>query len=199
MITSLSFNSPYLVTANGGYGDTLVSQLEARYQAAAKNNALFRATRASATIPVVANNMVSVFFLYNPVGSGIVMALLDVQIHQILATTVVNTYGLYSGTTAETAAGTFTTPGTVYNSRINGAVGSGAYYSAYTHSGTPTLRAIIGSHGAVTNATASQPIKNFDGALILPAGQGVSVAATTAASTSSGVAIDAAWLEFAGT
>lgn len=195
MLNNLTFSSPFPMAANAGFNDIAVSQLQARYGIAAKSNALYGATRAAATIPVVAATMVSVFFLYNPVGSGMNMQLVYISIDQILATTVVNTYGLYTGTTAEIAAGTFTTPGTVVNRNINGAAGVGAYYSAYTHSGTPTLRAIIGTHGAVTNPTA-QPIERwFDGSIQLAPGQGVSIAATTAASTTNGVAIDACWLE----
>lgn len=196
MISALSFNSPFLVTANGGYGDTVVSYLQPPYMAVTYRNGMYCATRAAATIPVVAAAMVSQFFLYNPIGSGIVMSLMDINITQILSTTVVDTFALYTGTTAEIAAGTFTTPGTVYNRKINGVAGVGAYYSAYTHSGTPSLRAIIGGHGATTNSAGIY--RNFNGSVMLSPGQGVSIAASTAASTTNGVAIDAAWTEFAG-
>lgn len=190
-----TFNNPFVANANGGFGDSLVSQLQAPYGYANKNNAIFGATRVAATVPVVAAALVSVFFLYNPVGSTVNMVLLDVVIEQALATTVVNAFGLYSGTTVETAAGTFTTPGTVFSRNINNIVGQGLYYSAYTHSGTPTLRALIGGHGAVTNATATNPRMIFDGKVSLPPGTGVSVAATTAAGTASGLTIGATWME----
>lgn len=195
-LTPFSFSNPW-AAPQGGFGDQLVTQLQAPYGRAVTNNVVFGATRAAATIPVNATTLVSVFFIYNPVGSGVNLVLLDCVLTNVLATTVVNAYGLYTGTAAEIAAGTFTTPGTVFSQRINGAIGAGAYYSAYTHSGTPTLRAIVAGHGATTASTHLR--RTFEGGVVIPAGGGVSLAASTAASTTSGMTVGMTWMEVPGT
>lgn len=194
-IAAYQFNNPFNPSSNGGYGDGLVSYLQARYGFSTKNGAVFSYNRTAVTVPVVAVTMVSVFFLYNPVASGKNLFVLNACIGQVLAATVVNTYGFYTGTTVEIAAGTFTTPATPLSRIVNGVAGVGVPYSAYTHSGTPTRRAIIGSHGATTNANSSMIDKWFDGDVMIPPGTGLSIAATTAAGTASGLDPEVTWME----
>ncbi len=149
------------------------------------------------TIPVQATTLVSVFSLYNPVGSGIFMELDEVRVGQVLATTVVDAVGLYFSASNLAAAGTFTTKGTIQSAQIgSGLVGKGQFFSAYTHSGTPVRVAMVGSFGATTDAGATLPSRSFDGGLLIPEGCVVSVAMTTAAGTASGLDVEAWWNEW---
>lgn len=193
-LVPFNFNNPW-ASPQGGFGDQLTTQLQARYGYSTKNSAVYSFARGAVTIPVVAATLVSVFTLYNPVGSGKNLFVLNTCIGMALATTVVDTFGWYTGTTVEIAAGTFTTPGTPINRYINGAVGVGVPYSAYTHSGTPTLRAVVGSHGATTNANSSMIDRWFDGAICVAPGIGISLAASTAAGTASGLNPEVTWME----
>lgn len=193
-LVPFTFNNPW-ATPQGGFGDQLVTQLQAPYGKATTESGIFSYYRTGITIPVITAAVVSVFSLYNPTTSGKNLIVLNAILGVVLATTVVNTYSLYTGTTAEIAAGTFTTPGTAVNRYLNGAVGVGVPYSAYTHSGTPTVRGIIGSHGAVTNATSCQIDKRFDGLVVIPPGGLVSIVAGTAASTTSGMSAEIVWME----
>ena len=176
-----------------GEGDMSVAAdwLERTYQ-----GDVFFASAAAVTVPVVANNLVSVFGIYNPPGSGKLLVMIDTDLAVVNATTVVNGYGWYSSTATLSAAATFTTQGTYRTRRMQDATNSGVarFYSAVTHSGTPSLEALITTHGATTN-TQPLPGRNFNGSLIIPPGILASVAATTAAGTGSGLTVSATWAE----
>ena len=180
----------------GKAGDAVVSELHGKYYTAAYRGKLFSANVSAVTVPQVASNLVSVFTLWNPPGSGVVMEIVETTVGQVLATTVVDTVGWYFSTAVLSAAGTFTTAGTVQNKLVGGFAGAGKFYSAYTHSGTPVLIDIIGDFGAVTATATQGPTKLHDGKLILPPGIAMSVAMSTAAGTASGLAIQADWAEF---
>jgi len=178
----------------GKQGEGLVSELHGKYFTANYRGKVFSASAAAVTVPVIASALVSVFTLYNPPASGVNMEMLSVDVANVLATTVVDAVGLYYSTAVLTAAGTFTTKGTVQaNVAGNSPSNAGLFYSAYTHSGTPVLLDIIGAYGA---ATASQGVSKFyDGRIIIPPGVAVSVAMSTGASTGSGITLAAAWQE----
>lgn len=182
----------------GKNGEIVASELHGKYYTGAYRGKLFSATAPAVTIPVVASGLVSVFTLYNPPASGVNMEIVDTTISQVVAATIVDTVGWYYSTAPATAAGTFTTKGTV-QSQIVGANpnNAGSFYSAYTHSLTPTLIDVIGDFGATTNATSTLPTKVYDGRLILPPGIAMSVAMSTAAGSTSGLTIQATWAEFA--
>jgi len=157
---------------------------------------VFAFSVAAVTVPVVANNLVSVCGIYNPPGSGVVLEIIDTQIVNVLATTVVNGFGWYSSTLALSAAATFTTAGSARSRRMqDGAANAARVYTAVTHSGTPSLEALIGGHGATTNAGAAQIDRAFNGTLMIPPGILASVAATTAAGTGSGLTVGFSWAE----
>lgn len=181
----------------GKQQDLLMTLLHAKNYVPAYRNARFGANVTAVTVPVVASGLVSVFTLYNPVGSGIYMEIDEVRIGQVLATTVVDAIGLYYSASNLAAAGTFTTKGTIQSSKIgSGLVGVGQFYSAYTHSGTPVRVAMLGSVGAVTDAGMTLPFRTFDGGLLIPEGTAVSVAMSTAAGTASGLDVEAWWNEW---
>lgn len=209
MLTNLQLANPFSkqvgagvnpVALSGKLGDLLVSNLRGVYANANEYGAVFSASAAAVTVPVVANNLVSVFGLYNPPNSGVNLEIIDTFVGTVSATTVVDVFGWYASTVQKSASATFTTPGVVGTNVFCRKIGStagpaGQFYSAVTHSGTPTLVATIGAMGAVTNADSTMPYKAFNGALILTPGTLMSVATSTAAGTATGLLVEAAWLE----
>ena len=178
----------------GKQGEALVSELHGKHFTANYRGKLFAATAAAVTLPVVASAMVSVFTLYNPPASGVNMELVEASAVNVLATTVVDALGWYYSTAVLSAAGTFTTKGTVQGLVVgNNPANQGLFYSAYTHSGTPVLVDIIGGYGAATDQAGVT--KFYDGRLIVPPGIAISMAMSTNASTASGMTVSAVWQE----
>jgi hypothetical protein len=189
-----SANAPAL---QGKAGDLIASELHGKYYTSAYRGRLFSASAAAVTVPVIASGLVSVFALWNPPGSGVNMEIVETTVSQVLAATVVDTVGWYYSTVAATAAGTFTTFGTVQSQIVgNTPANAGRFLSAFTHSVTPTLIDIIGEFGATTNATTLPVTKLYDGRLILPPGIAMSVAMSTNAGTTAGLTVLASWAEF---
>lgn len=180
----------------GKQADALGSELHGKYYTAAYNGRLFTASAAAVTIPVIAASLVSVFTLWNPPGSGINMEIAEASVSPVAATTVVDAVGWYYSTAAQSAAGTFTTAGTVQSALVGGPVGQGKFFSAYTHNGTPVLVDVIGDFGAVTEAGSSGPTKLYDGKLILPPGIAMSIAMSTGAGFTAGLTAFASWAEW---
>lgn len=185
-----------IALALGRNSEQLVSEIHGKFFAASARGVLFTFNVAAVTIPVVASGLVSVCSLYNPVGSGRLLELVDIDVSTVLATTVVDTVGLYISSPVLTAKGTFTTAGTPQPGLIGStAAGVGVPYSAFTHSGTPTLYRIVGGYGAVTETSVNQIHYDFDGKVCIMPGAIVSVAMSTAAGTTSGNDIGITWLE----
>lgn len=186
----------------GRHGELFVSSVHGKYFYANLRRRLFNFMVTGVTVPVVASNLVSVFALYNPANSGVVAEIVDAEIGQVLATTVVNMFNWYQSNGAAAAGSTFTTPGVAGTNFNSGRVGELPVgnrvvpYSALTHSGTPVRADTIGSHGATTNANSSMIRKEYDGRLILPPGTVMSIATSTAAGTASGLALAATWIEW---
>lgn len=179
------------------HGQVSVADVHGKYFEGNYRGGMFGANVTAVTVPVVASGLVSVFTLYNPPGSGVVGELVDTDVGQVLATTVVDAIGWYSSSAALTALGTFTTLGVARSCRIQDPVANRIkFYSAYTHSGTPIREDIIGSFGATTDAGLALPQKVYDGRLILPEGIAMSVAMSTAAGTATGLDVSARWIEW---
>lgn len=184
--------------ALGKQGEQLASELHGKYYTINKRGGLYTANVAAVTVPTIAATLVSVFSLYNPRNSGIDMELIDFDITTVLATLVVNTYGLYFSADKNADTSTFTAKGTALSCRIDGGpVGNkGQFYSALTHVGTPVLWRILGGDLAVTSTQVGGIHVDFDGKAIIPPGTVVSLATTTAAATTSGTAAAATWAEW---
>lgn len=182
--------------ALGRNSEVLVSEVHGKWANAAARGVLFTFNVTAVTVPVVAATLVSVFSLYNPVGSGRNLELVDFDCSMVLATTVVDTIGLYTSNPVLAAKGTFTTAGAPLSGMIGStAAGVGIPYSAYTHSGTPIRYRILGGFGATTDATSGMIHYEFDGRSIIPPGAIVSVAMSTAAGTTSGLDLGISWIE----
>lgn len=194
-------SSNFLVPTLGRQGDQLKSDLHGKFGTAAMNKSLFNFNVTAVTIPVIASGLVSVFTLYNPLSSGTLAEMVDTELGQVLATTVVDAVGWYASNPTLSSAGTFTTKAVALTNYFAARVmdtpnGQVVPYSAYTHSGTPVRVDIIGSFGATTDAGLALPAKVYDGRLWLPPGIAMSVAMTTAAGTSSGLDLSCRWMEW---
>lgn len=186
--------------ANAGQqNEALVSEIHGKWWTAAQRGNAYRANVTAVTVPVIANGLVSVFSLYNPVGSGIVMELIDFDMAQVLAATIVDAVGLYYDAGSRAAAATFTTKGTIESAKIgSGLVGLGQFYSALTHVNSAGWKrvAIVGNYGATTDAGQQLNHCDFDGKLVVPEGAIISVAMSTTAGTASGLDISMSWAEW---
>jgi len=180
----------------GPSGEKLVSDTHGKFYNMNYQKAVFTYNVHAVTVPVVASAMVSVFSFYNPASSGKNMELIRFDLGTVLATTVVDTIGLYYSTGTAAAASTFTTAGTA----LSCMVGANAYnvcipYSALTHSGTPTRHMILGDFDAVTSTAANPFSFPFEGTVLVPPGTVISVAMSTAAGTASGLDLGMTWAE----
>lgn len=180
----------------GRSGELITAKVKGTFAEQVQRNNVFSASAAAVTIPVIDAAMVSVFSIFNPIGSGKLLEIIDTEIQNVLAATVVNLYGWYYSGPALAGLHTLTTLGVVQSRRIgDGTAAAGKFYSALTHFGTPILAAAIGGTGATTNGATRPLFKNFNGALIVPPGVAISVAGSTAAGTTVGNTISASWAE----
>lgn len=180
----------------GRNGDMIVGQQFGPYSEKCSRNVVGLVSIAAATLPVVANNLVSVMTIFNPANSGYYLELIDADFSTVLATTVVDSVGLYSSSVTLSTAGTFTTRGNVRSGILqNGFGGVGQFWSAYTHSGTPVLEKLLGGWAAVTDSGLNTVHYDFKGGILIPPGVASSFAMTTAASTGSGITGACSWVE----
>ncbi len=179
-----------------GEGGMFAEQLSGRWAERTYRGKVHVFSAAAVTITANANNLVSVFGIYNPPGSNVLLEMIDTDIANVLATTVVNGFGWYSSTVVLSAAATFTTQGTARSRRVQDAPSTVArVYTAVTHSGTPTLEAMIGGTGAATTTSNQSMYKKWDGTLIIPPGVLASIASTTTVGTTSGNTITTTWAD----
>lgn len=167
-----------------------------RYAELCARGQVFHASVAAVTLPVNVATLVSVFGIYNPPSSGVMMELIEAEAHAVVATTVVNGMGLYA-LGGQTGA-TFTTllAAGIQSSRLTEGVASACRaYSAVTYVGTPILADLVGGWGAVTDGGATPIRKQWDGKIMIPPGVLASLAMTTAASTASGITALLRWAE----
>ncbi len=177
-----------------GEGNFLQENLSGRFAERTYRGNVHLFSVAAVTVPVNAASLVSVFGIYNPPGSGKILEMIDTDVINVLATTVVGGYGWYSSTAAASALATFTTPGTARNRRIQDPSSTVArVYTAVTHSGTPNLEAIIGANGAAT--AQNQMYRAWNGNLMIPPGILASIAQTTNAGTGSGMTLMTTWAD----
>lgn len=185
----------------GRDGSYLVAESGGKFGTAGINKGSFWFNSTALTIPVIASALVSVFSLWNPPSSGVLAEMIDTELGQVLATTVVDTVGWYFSSGSQALAGTFTTKAVANTDYGSARVGDNPTnnalpYKAYTHSGTPVRCDIIGSFGAVTdNPGISHSEKIYDGRLFVPPGTVISAAMSTAAGTTSGLDLSCRWIE----
>lgn len=191
LLTNQQSDGTQLDLPLGIFGSVMVNTQFGKYhELAARGSLYIGATALAGTIiPVNASNLVSTFTLWNPLGSGVNVALISYDAGLITATAVIGSLALVYQASVGSAilaptSQTALTP-------VNALVGSGRapaarLLSAGTLTGTPSVLATLGVSFGTTTASAG-PVtihKEFDGTLIIPPGvliTTVSTAAQTAA------------------
>ena len=189
---------PNLPVALGRSRETLVTELHGKFYAAVKSGRCFIAAQTGITIPLNAAALVSVFSLWNPMGSGVDMELIDADVWTVSATEVVNDVALYYQAAVGSA---IAVPGTLTKANpVNlypvAAPGTNQvqYYTALTHVGTPSLLHPLVDIQATASGIAGSGHYEFDGKLLIPPGTVISLATTTGAEASAGASIK--WAEW---
>lgn len=193
---SLPFgSSPAMLGGKAGEG--IVNELNGRYYTANYNGLVFTANVTAVTVPAIAATLVSVFSLYNPRNSGVNASLIDTDITSVLATLVVNTFAWYFSADKNADTATFTTKGTAQSGVLDGGPAGNKvqFYSALTHVGTPVRWRIIGGHHATTSTATGGIHRDWDGTAIVKPGTAISIAASTAVGTTSGLDLGVTWAE----
>ncbi len=183
----------------GKQNEQLIAQLHGPYFSAGIRGNLFTFNVTAVTVPVIAATLVSVFSLYNPTGGGKYLELVDLDFGN-LAATVIDVVGLYWSGAPLGDKGTFTTASVFGTNHFGGSPGRGSAigvpYTAYTHSGTPARVAITHSMNTTSGVLGGSIHYDFNGKVVLAPGDVVSVAASTAALTSSKSDIAIRWAEW---
>ena len=178
-------------------GALLSNQHGGQYAELVRQGHCYYASAAAQTIPVQGATPTSLFSIYNPAGSNVNLEMIEVNAVPVLATTVVDVIGVYWNTPAQTAAmiaANAPTAGVVKNCLLNGSSGQGVFYTSFV-TAAPVLARLIGGWGAVSANYLGQVMKDFEGALIVPPGVSIHLMMSTAASTASGITLDALWAE----
>ena len=201
MSANIADGSQVANNLSGRQGEQLNANIHGDWYNANMRKGLYTFNVTAVTVPVIASAMASVFSLWNPTSSGTIAEIVSIQSAQVLATTVVDTLGVYFSSGSKALAGTFTTPavaGTNYFSSRIGDTPNGQVvpYTAYTHSGTPVRCDIVSDYGATTDAGFWIAEKQYNGRLILPPGVVISLAMSTAAGTASGTDLQVTWAEW---
>jgi hypothetical protein len=172
----------------GRRAEMLVSEIMGKYANLTERGVVFQgSTLAAGTIiPINAASLVSTFTLWNPLGSGVKLHVLDYDLGLITTTAVVGSLLLHyqSGVGAGILAPTSQTALVPVNALIgSGVTPQAKLLSAGTLTGTPTILAPLGiSFGTVAGNPGPTPPPHidFDGKLILAPGTLVTVTSTAA-------------------
>jgi hypothetical protein len=184
----------------GKQNEQLVAEIHGPWYQAAIRGALFSFNVTAKTINVISAAYVSVFALYNPIGSGKIAEVVDLDMGLLSGTLVVNVLGLYWAGAPTSSASTFTTPSVFGTNHFGGVPGKGGNaiipYTALTHSGTPARIAVLNSWNSTAVVVGMPMHYDFNGKLLLYPGDLISAAMSTAVSTSSSVDLGIRWAEW---
>jgi hypothetical protein len=177
-------------------GAPMIGQTRGSFAPGAIRGVSFTASATALTVPVNAITLVSVFGIYNPPGSGVWAELVNLDIVHRLAPAIPNVIGLAYSNVGSSGLATFTTKGSTSSNFLGSASGKVQFYTAVTHSGTPTIYALTGAWGAATDTTISGNNYKFDGTVLIPPGILVSVANLVTVSSAADTDISLTWLEY---
>lgn len=178
-------NQPLL---QGKAAEAIVAELHGKwYTNAYRGNVFIGSTAlAGTTMPVNANNLVSTFTLWNPLGSGKNLELISYDLGVAGTTTAVIGSVALVGQVGIGATIVIPTSQTALTP-INGLVGAGSaaqgrLFSAATLTGTPSVFASLGISFGTTGASPGPATAHyeFDGKLIIPPGVLVTTVSTAA-------------------
>lgn len=184
----------------GKQGETLVGEIHGRSFVAANRGIVFRAIASAVTIPAVASSLVSTFTIINPIGSGVNLELLDVDIGLTSATTVVDTLAFYyQNLNLGNAYPTNLTGGTPIAMPLGSQkVGNAKFYTSASLVGALATIApldIITTLLAVTSTSTTPMRKDYNGQIVVGPGTLLVIAGSTAAETA-GAYVSATWAEW---
>ena len=176
-------------------GAMLANQHGGNYAELVRRGVCYYASAAAFVIPVTGATPTSLFSIYNPPTSNVNLELIECNVVPVVATTVVDTVGVYYNTPAQTAAAIAAnapTAGVIKNCLLTGTSGQAVFYTSFILT-TPTLGRLVGGWGATTANYLGSVVKQFEGSMIIPPGVSAHLLMTTAASQSS--TADISWAE----
>lgn len=186
-------NQPVL---QGKSGEFVATELHGKWYTSTYRGKTFIGSTAAAGVTIPASNATAATFaLYNPLGSGVNMELVSLQIGDANATMVVNTLGLglISGLLVAPTALTAIAP---LNALLGGASGAqGKIYSAATLAAAASAFYWMFNVGATTGAFPNFG-HEFDGRVILAPGSLVHLVGSVAVQTNA-TPVTAVWTEYA--
>lgn len=185
------------------YGVPFAVEYRGKYAAATKAGVLFvgNTVIAGVALPVNAATLASKFTLWNPLGSGVDIELVEFALGLDSATEVVNGLAVGLQTSVSTTGGspgTLTQLTTPWNTYGNAAAGApkGKLYSAATLTNAAVLTSLMGlgmSFDATSGAMSGDGKYNFDGKIILPPDTIATFLSTVAAITAAFCSLS--WME----
>lgn len=183
---------------SGHNGELIVGTNKGRYAEAAERGELFVASTAVAGVaPGTALSTTPPFAIHNPVGSGVLVSILEIAVGYVSGT-----LGAGSIVHAENPQATVPSGGTALTAnglKLGVAAGTATVHQGSTLSGTPTILRPTGIVlGASLASTAGLPVvvkEDVGGGILIPAGQAWCLSGVAAAGTSPLVMFSAVWQE----
>lgn len=181
----------------GRTGGLLSARNHGRYTEAAFRSWIYSANTAVAGVaPGTSLSTTAAFWVHNPLGSGVVLSLLQASIGYVSGT--LGAGCVYLTTHASPSA---IATGTAIVSRsgvVGGNANAGAF--AFTTATVPTQLAIrpmfnLGAKAAATAMGLDAPMINLNGGIVVPPGYGVGLHAIAAAGTTPRVMLGMSWEE----
>jgi hypothetical protein len=176
----------------------VVQQLHGRlFEAAIRQKLFYAATSTAGVAPGTAINTTPPLALYNPDGSGVLLAVLKTWMGMKSGTLGVGTL-FYTNTTAKGAApgtGAVLTPKSAY---LGASLGQGQAFQGSTLASTPTILRPALTITPIVDSTAAAPWyweDNVDGSIIVPPGYAVALQEVGAAGSSPLVQFGILWEE----
>lgn len=185
--------------SGGRGGEVMILETHGKYYTGTYYGRTYSFNVTAQTIPVIASGLASKSSLYNPPTSTVNLELIDIDIGMVSASTVVDVVGIYWDGPTKAGLATLTTVGVFgtnwFSGLLGGNAGQGNPYSALTHTTTPVRVDIVTFFGAVTTTAAAPDHKDYDGKIILPPGNLISVALSTGAAAGAFMDVGIRWME----
>lgn len=183
-----SGNNAIVSSRAGQLGDTIVSELHARYyETNYRGNkfVLSVSTAAAITAYTGAAGGTPMIGVFNPTGSGKNLVVSKVSIGNVVAASAAGTvaWGLYFGTTATITQATTTVPWSLSTQLQSGSVATGFRNVALTSGSAASNVIALGSYYWATQAGVADIFNNaidLEGALIIPPGAYVALGGSSA-------------------
>lgn len=183
-----SGNNAIVSSRAGQLGDTIVSELHARYyETNYRGNkfVLSVSTAAAITAYTGAAGGTPMIGVFNPTGSGKNLVVSKVSIGNVVAASAAGTvaWGLYFGTTATITQATTTVPWSLSTQLQSGSVATGFRNVALTSGSAASNVIALGSYYWATAAGVADIFNNaidLEGALIIPPGAYVALGGSSA-------------------